>query len=562
MPSVLLETLTTARDLGRLHEIAAVLIRHGLGDTVRRLGLAGLLEQAGRALHWKGAEQLGREPEVRLREAFEALGPTFVKLGQVLAGRPDLLPPAWTEELSRLHEHATAVPIEEIRAQLVEDLGDEPEALFAAFDPEPLAAASIAQVHRATLRDGTAVVLKIRRPGIREVVEADLRLIARIAELAEAELPELRRFRPRGLVRRFSSSLRNELDLRLEAKNAVRLASNLAPDALLVVPRMFPVWTRERLCVMEYLEGPSLGDWVRAGKQDGASGPGLAARIAAVGADAVLRSVLVDGCFHADPHPGNLILLADGRVGLIDFGMVGFLSATRRREFLDILQAVVTRDTDLAVSVLLGWTDADVDTDLLAQDCAGFIDRYHGLPLSEFDTAELLGDLLSLVRENDLFLPSDVAMLLKVFLSLDGLGRLLDPNFVMAKHLEPFARAAWREQHSPLTVVRRGMRGFGALLQTLPGDLKQLARQTRRGRVHLELDVEGLDRLTQRIDRSVSRLTVGLITAALIVGTAISLTVPGGPTVAGLPLFGFLGFTSSLAAGLWVLWSVLRSGRR
>jgi len=555
---LLLEALNTARDLGRLHEIASVLVRHGMGEAVRRLGVGRVLERAGRALHWKGGESLAKEPQVRVREALEQLGPTAMKLGQILAGRSDLLPPVWTEELSRLHERATPIPFEKLREQLEADLGTDPDAVFRDLDPVPLATASIAQVHRASLPDGTQVVLKIRRPDIEKSAEADLRLLARLAELAEERMPELRRFRPRSLVRQFARSLRGELDLRVEAKNAERLRENLQADGGIVVPRIHARWTRERLCVMDFLEGPSIAEWIRLGKPDGRAPAVIAAR----GAEAVLRMVFVDGCFHADPHPGNVILVPDGRLGLVDFGMVGYLSESRRLEFLDLLVAIAAGKVDAVVDILLGWSADDVDVDLLAQDCTALLNRYYGLSLRQIDTGHLLNELTALLRENGLFLPNEVALLLKVFVTLDGLGRQLDPDFVTATHIEPFAAEAWRQRHSPVGVMRRGAREFGAILSTLPRDLRSLANRAKRGKIQLAIDMEGLDRFGRTLDRSTNRLTVGLITAALIVGTAISLTVAGGPQVMGLPFFGLFGFASSMTAGVWLLWSILRSGRR
>ena len=557
-PVIPLGALHTTRDLSRLHEIASVLIRHGLGDLVRRLGLGRVLARAGRTLH-RSVEGNGftKPPEVHLREALEELGPTFVKVGQLLAGRSDLLPAAWTEELARLHERAAPVPFEQLLGQLVEDLGAEPDEVFRDFDPNPLAAASIAQVHRASLPSGEPVVLKIRRPGIHATAEADLRLLGRLAEQAERRMPEMLRFRPRSLLREFARSLRGELDLRVEAKNAERLHANLPQGSRIVIPRIHGRWTSERLCVMDYLEGPSIGRWLREGQPDGAD----PARVAQLGAEAMLRMIFVDGCFHADPHPGNVILMRGGMLGLVDFGMVGYLSEGRRVEFLDLLLATVSRHEDDVVDILLSWSNGDVDVRLLRQDCAAFLDRYHGIRLSQLDIGALLSDLAALLRENDLFLPNDVALLLKVFVTLEGLGRRLDPDFEMAVHVEPFATSAWREHHSPGAVVRRGAREVGALLATLPRDLHGLAARIRQGRLHVEVDVGHLNELGHRLDRSANRLTVGLVTAALIVGTAISLTLTGGPRVYDLPVFGVLAFLSSVAAGVWLLWSILRSGR-
>jgi len=558
--TMLREALSTARDLGRLHEIASVLVRHGLGDVVRRLGIAGLLERAGKVLRWEATAGLSQKaPQQHFREALEDLGPTFVKLGQILAGRTDLLPPEWTDELAKLHEQATRVPQDQIRAQVVADLGADPDELFSHFESEPLAAASIAQVHRAELPDGTPVVLKIRRPGIRAVVEADLRLMRRMAELVHNEMPEMRRFRPRNLVRQFERTLLNELDLRMEARNVERLARTLDGADNIVIPRVHSQYTCEQLIVLDYLGGTSVDEWLRAGRPGDADPK----EVARVGADVVLRMVLVEGFFHADPHPGNVLLLADGRLGLLDFGMVGRLSETRRIEFIQLLFGVVERRELEVVDLLLGWSpDAETEIDQLTQDTLALLDRYHGVPLKHLDLTAMLTDVAALLRDNNLFLPNDVALLLKVFITLDSLGRKLDPDFEMVSHVEPFARRVLRAYWSPGAVARRGALQLGQLLVGLPNDVKRLLISARRGRFKLEIDMRRLETFGQQINRSANRLTVGVVTSALIVGTAIALTVSGGPTIFGLPLFAFLGFLGSIGTGVWLLWSILRSAKR
>jgi ubiquinone biosynthesis protein len=554
-----LETLGTARDIGRLHEIGSVLIRHGLGDLVHRTGIARRLERAGRALHWSAPERTARvgSPE-RLRLALEELGPTFVKLGQLLGNRPDLLGPEWTLELSKLLEHATPLPFEELVVQLEEDLGAPPGEVFAELEREPLASASIAQVHRAKLADGTRVVLKIRRPGIVEVVEADLRLLARLAELLEEELAESRRFHPRAVIRQFERSIRHELDLTSEARSSERIAQNLAGEAYLVIPRIHWQWTTQRLLVQDFLDGPSAGTWARAGRQ-GPFDPKLAA---AHGAQAVLRMVFVDGLYHADPHPGNVLLLPEGRLGLVDFGMIGRLSEERRVEIVTLLAATARHRAEQVVDVLLGWsTDDEVDLDLLTQDCAAFIERYEGLPLAKLDTTAMLRDIADIVRANEIALPADVTMLLKFMLTLDGTGKLLDPEFDVAGHVAPFAERLLAERRSPVAVLRRGTRDVEELLAHLPQDLKRIVTRVRRGRFKIDLDLERLEHFAQQIDRSANRMTIGLITSALIIGTAIGLNVGQGPKLVGMPVFALLGFLTSLVIGLWLIVSILRSKR-
>ena len=550
--SIVLQTLGAARDLGRLHEIAAVLAKHGFADLVRRLGIASGVEQAGRLLHLEGMRGLadkGREESVR--EALEELGPTFVKVGQILAGRSDLLPPTWTRELARLHQSAAPVPIEEIRAQLVEDLSCPPEEVFEHFDPEPLAAASIAQVHRARLVSGEEVVLKVRRPGIRQKVEADVRLLGRLAELAERELPELARYRPRSLVRQATRSLLRELDLRYEARNARRLF-DLCRDGGIAIPRVHDRWTRERLLVLDFLEGPSMGEWLASGEGSGAD----RVRAAREGADAVLEMVFVHGFFHADPHLGNVLVLEDGRLALVDFGMVGVLSDERRLEFLELLAGVSEGEVDRVVDVLLDWShDGRVDEDVLREECAAFIERYRDLALRDLDTGALLADVTTLLRANDLFLPEDVALLLKVFVTLEGLGLELDPGFVMSRHIEPFAVQALVELRSPSAVARRGARLLTRILTRVPRDGRRFLKRLRSGRAGVDIDVPQLDHFSAVVSRSANRVTIGLVTSALIVGTAIC------TSVAEEPLPAWLGFASSVVVGAWLILSILRSGR-
>ncbi len=560
-PMSVLEVLSAARDLGRLQEIASTLIRHGLGDVVQSLGLGTLLRRAGRVLHWDALASVREMPlPERVRRALEELGPTFVKFGQLLAGRPDLLPPDWTSELANLLERVSPVPYAEIAAQLEEDLGMPPGAAFASFDAVPLAAGSIAQVHCARLPSGEDVVLKVRRPGIRGVVEADLRLLARLAEIVEAELVNLRRYRPRQLVRHFSRTLRAELDFDLEARHTIAIGAQLTPENGVRVPKVFEAYSRERLLVLERFRGVSANHWLSDPSLAEIDGPSLARR----GADAVLEMVFEHGLYHADPHPGNVIFLGQGELGLLDCGMVGRLTDARRREFLGLLVAVFQRDEGRAAEMLVAWggDDREVDMELLAQDVRAFIDRWYGTALGKVDTGALIEDVLAVIRENGLFLPPDVASLLRVFTLLDGLGRALDPGFDLTAQLEPIVRRALSRHHSVRALLRRHGGDFVGLVADLPRDLRSILARLRRGRFQMRFDVAQLDDFSAQINRSANRLTIGMVTAALIVGTSIGMTVDRGPRLFDLPLFGFVGFLSSAALGFALLWSIVRSGRR
>jgi ubiquinone biosynthesis protein len=541
----------TARDLRRAREIASVLLRHGLADVARRSGVSSLW----RALRPGLAPPLD-QPE-RVRRALEDLGPTFVKLGQLLAGRSDILPPEWTRELARLREEVRPEPWERVREQLAEDLGGDPEQVFADLEREAMAAGSIAQVHRARLADGTRVVLKVRRPGIREVVEDDLRLLARLARRAD-ESSDLGPLDPARIVRELSRAMQGELDLRAEARHGATFARNLAHRPEVVVPRVHERWTRERLLVLDYVEGPSAASWL-AGDRSVEVDP---VRVARLGAEIVLEMILDHGFYHSDPHQGNVLFLPGDRIALLDFGQVGRLGERRRAELERMLAGIAGRDGEAVVGVLLGWTRDSAepgDPEALREDCGDFIERWRDLRLEEIDLSRLLADVAHIVRENGLRLPGEVALLIKTLATLDEFGRALDPGFRMASVIESRLARTLAERASPLAALRAGLRGVTRASAGLPNALSDAMAVVRRGRLGVRIEVSRLDAFNRQIDRSANRLTIGMVTAALIVGTAISLTIRGGPELLGLPVFGLLGFVSSTLAGVVLVAVIYRS---
>ena len=556
---MLWQALNAARDLGRVQDIAAVLIRYGFGDVVQRIGMSGALEKAGKVLHWKKAEELARlRPPERLRRVMEELGPTFVKLGQVLATRVDLFGPEWLEEFGKLQDKAPAVDYAEIKKQLTEDLGVAPEKVFALTVTEPLAAASLAQVHKARLEDGRWVVLKVRRPGIRPVVEADLRLLHRLAEIIESEAPDLRQYRPCELVQQFSRSLRSELDFAAEGRHAERIAENLSEDSGIVVPGTHWQWTGERLSVQDFIDGIPGRDL------DAVNEAGLDRhRIAQRGTRAILDMILVHGFFHADPHPGNIKYLSGDRIGLLDFGMVGRLSEERRHEVAELLYGLVSRDSARVARILLDWSlDSEADPDRLQEDIVAFIDHYHGVPLEQLDMAAMVGDMTAVLRQHGLILPADLVLMLKAFITMEGMGRRLDPDFDMASEAAPLIEQVLKRHYSPSSVARRLQQSLletARVLGGLPDDLSRLLRAARRGRIEVHVDVKSLHEVSSRLDRAVSRLTLGIVTAALIIGSAIAMNVD--PSEDGVPILGLMGFVGAALGGVWLLISIWRSGR-
>ena len=559
------QAVGAARDLSRAQDIAGVLIRYGFGDMVRRLGMADALSKAGKVLHWQVPDELARlEPPARARRALEDLGPTFVKLGQILATRVDLFAPEWIDELSKLQDAAPAVPFEAVRAQLTEDLGETPEAAFATLNTQPLAAASLAQVYRATLHDGREVVLKVRRPGIRPTVEADLRLLTRLAETIDADMPELHRYHPQAVVREFAVSLRRELDFAAEGRSAERIRAHFAGHDDIVIPAIHWQWSGERLNVQDYIAGIP-GRNLAAVDAIGLDRRQLARR----GADAVLKMTLEDGFFHADPHPGNVFYLPGNRIAFIDFGMVGRLSESRRYEVASLMHGLVSGDSETVANILLDWRDgedlgADTDPARLHNEIDTFVDQYKGVPLKRLSLSGMLADLVAILRDNRLTLPADLALLIKAFISLEGMGRQLDPDFDMAGEAAPYLERTMIAHQSPAALARRGWRaarGAADLIAGLPQDLSQLLRAAKRGKLRVEVEVLPLKHFGDRIDRAVSRLTIGIVTAALIIGTSIVMSMAGEGLMAGLSTYALIGFLGAVIGGVWLLLSIRRSNK-
>lgn len=450
--------LLSRRDRARLQEVVGIASRFGLGVLLARLGLE-------RGVAAEGAPGETRSLPVRTRLALEALGPTYVKLGQILAMRGDLLPPEWTQELERLHSHAPTLPFEELRPAVEEALGQPPEEAFATVDTTPLAAASMAQVHRARLQDGREVVLKIRRPGIRPRIESDLRLMAQLAAALEATSAEARRFGPVGMTRQLADAILAELDFTQEGRNADRLRADFAGDARVVLPEIHWAWTSETLLVMDHIAGipPRDGDTLRAAGIDPES-------IAALGADIVLDMVLIHGRFHGDPHPGNMLCLPGNRIALLDMGMIGHVSPKRREEFIGFVQSLAAGDPALLADVLAAWSEGgEVPRARLRAVADRLVARHGG---GRVVLSDMVADFLPLLREEGVTLPPDLLLAFKAMVTLDGVVTRIAPGFDLS---DAMRRATLRIARARLSPER-----WWPILQSLAWELGRVSEDAPR----------------------------------------------------------------------------------
>lgn len=539
--------LHTGKDLLRMNELATILLKYGFADVIRRLGLSTPVEHAGKLVRSSmRPDMLRMGTAERLRHAMEEMGPTFVKLGQVLATRVDLFPLDWIAEFEKLQDQATAIPYEDLVPHIEAALGKPLESAFARIDSKPIGVASIGQVHSGLTRRGQKVVLKIQKPGIRAKIESDLRLLDQLAKLAADNSVELRRYRPVELVREFKRSLTRELDFTIEARNADRIRKNMRSLKWLTVPRVYWELSSQTLQVQEHI----LGIPGRATDQLDAEGLDRVL-IARRGALAAWKMALEDGFFHADPHPGNFIIQSSNRIAMLDFGMVGKLSHSRREQILQITRSVVLREAEQCAAVLSNWSDGQpVRFDQLVSDVEDVISQYHGISLSQLDISALLTDITALVRNHNLVLPSDIALFIKAIITLEGFGRLLNPDFDLMTEAEPLLKRMIRTRYSPVRLAKSlSLRALDVVDKVYaPPHASNLPPQQEGS-----IDPRHLERLVARLERGQYRQVQALLVAAGFIGGSLMLAGRVPPAPWEISLFGLIIFLGSAGWASWLM---------
>lgn len=509
------------KNAGRMREIVAAMTRFGFGTLVDRLGLRPFRSES-----YENDPRATQPLPVRIRLLFEQLGPTFIKVGQILGGRPDLVPPDFVREFEKLQDQVPPVPFNALRPVIEAELGKPLSELFASFDPEPLATASIAQVHVARTLDGTEVVVKVLKPDVDKLLTQDLDILDTLALLIERYVAEMRSFRPRQLVAEFRRALLAETNFNMEAHNITRYRANFVGNDFLVIPKVYPELSSNHVLTLERLKGIKLGDYaaVRAAGID-------TREILRRGMDCFFQSMLVDGFFHGDPHGGNILVLEGPRLGLLDFGQVGRLSPKAKDGLVNMFVATLAQDYDQLVleymdmSQSSGASRGSATVTAIQKEVADVFAPYHGLPLKDIPMGRLLMEASGMAFRHKIAVPRDMVLVFKAVMTLEGIGRALDPEFDLVSAASKYTRLILKERYAPKKVAKELLfigRDWMRLAEKTPRQLTEILRQVENGELNLHLQVAGLDQHARAQLMGLSRIAISVLACGLLIAAVLS----------------------------------------
>ncbi len=551
----------TYRNINRLRQIITVFAKHGFYRFLDEMNLTSIIPILKRI---NKAER--KEVEVsaiprRIRLVFEELGPTFIKLGQMLSTRQDLIPDEYVNEFKKLQDEVPPFDIKTVKETIEDELKYPCDVLFDTFDDEPIAAASIAQVHRATLSDGTKLIAKVQRPRIEKTTETDISILFTLAGLVARYIPALEWYNPVGIVEEFSRSMRKELDFIIEAANAERMARYFEDDPKLKVPKVYWEYTTKRVLIMEYIEGISIGDIPRL-KSEGYD-MGL---IAKNSVNIFLKQVLVHGFFHGDLHPGNILILKDNRIALIDFGIVGRINKKMMESFATIFISLLREDYEAIAEeyVEMGLFTGSVDLEEFKRDIRDVVEPYYGRPLKDVKSGELMLETIRVGMKHGIKVQKEFLLLSRSSMTLEGVARQIDPEFNLLEEGKPFIKSLLVQRFSPARVTNDVYKAVKELTQfsaIFPRQLKILLKKMITDNFSIEFNHKGLEDLIGELDRASNRLSFSMVISALIIGSSVVMFLSKGPLYAGLSILGIIGYCLAGLFALVLAFLIIRSGK-
>ncbi|MBI2400411.1 MAG: hypothetical protein HYV23_05050 [Deltaproteobacteria bacterium] len=550
------------KSVGRLREISTVLARHGFFPLMERLHLSKLVSIPLRLM----GRKITREKEelnepTRARLAMEELGPTFIKFGQILSTRPDVVPHEFIIEFLKLQDSVTPFPFKDAVKVIEAQFGRPVSELFSSIEETPVAAASIAQVHRAVTRDGQEVMVKVQRPGIEQTVDTDIAILGYIARLVEKYIPESRLYDPSGMVEEFSAVIHREMDFTLEASYMEKFRENFSGDARVMVPKVYWDCTGKKVLTMERVVGIKV-DKVGSLKEAGID----TEQVAHVIADVFFKQVFEFGLFHGDLHSGNIFVLSEDRIALVDFGIVGRIGQEMKQNLADILIGLATQDFDSTVKVYhrMGILPEGIDRASFEREYYDIILHYFGRPFKYVKIGELLLDYIRLAARYDITFPRELLLFDKCIIELEGLAKVLYPEVNLLEESEPYARRLYVERFTPSSFAAKAFSTAGEykdLLSVFPSRADRIMKKIVDDKLRIEFLHRGLEDFMGEVDRSSNRLTFAIIVAALIVGSSMVIAAEAAPKIFGLSALGLLGFIIASILGFWLAVQILRSGK-
>ena len=549
------------KNINRLREITTILIKYGFDYFVKQLGLANLISKGEKILKLKPSKIAQLSLPVRVRLALEELGPTFIKLGQILSTRPDLIPSDYIEELQKLQDEVPPFAYEQVEKAIKRELGADVSEIFKLFEQIPFAAASLGQVHQAILKDGEKVVVKVQRPDIEKIIETDLDILFHLARLTEKHIPDSRLYDPVGIVEEFAKVIRLELDYGTEGRNAERFKKNFEGEEIIYTPKIYWEFSSKRILTMELIEGikiNALEELDKAGYDR--------KKIAENGARAFMKQILIDGFFHADPHPGNMLVMKGEIIGFMDFGMMGRLDEETREKGVDLFIALMERNPDKIINEMLdlGIAPPEIDTRSLKIDIKEMIDRYYNKPLKEIRLGELINQLVEISTKYQIKMPAEFTLLGRSLLTIEGIGLELDPDFNLAEKAKPYVKEIILERKSPQRLFVKFLNDLNELYNLIiliPRQLNKTLKKMEKGTFKLEFQHRGLENLISALDKAANRIAYSLILAAIIIGSSLIMQTDKGPHFMGFPVIGVLGFLIAAILGLGLVIIIIRSGK-
>ena len=561
----ILKIRKTYRNIHRIRQILNVFVKHGFGQFVELLNLHKFIPFRKRFKLFPEVELTETTIPERLRRVFEELGPSFIKLAQVLASRPDMISERYADEFEKLQDEVAPFPFEDVKTIFESDTGQTIENVFSFIDKTPAAAASIAQVHYAVLKDGSKVVLKIQRPHISQMIENDISIMSIIVELMVRYIPETNFFNPKGIVAEYEKTIKKELNFLEEARNIERFHKNFENDVDVLIPKLYKELTTPRVIVMERIIGVKIDD-IETMRETGIDMPLIARNLIKI----YFKMMLDHGFFHADPHPGNIFVMPDGRIGIVDFGIVGWLSTEVMDGIAGVFLALVNKDFSslfdqfIELGMITDETDYEKTKREFMIDVTEFLAPMYDMPLADINYVEYLNTITHLALRHKVKVPSSILMVNKCNMIIDGLVRRLDPTFNFITVAAPYASKIMRRKYDFKKVYGKVEKNFSELSDSfinIPKQTRLLLRRLLRDEFNIRVLPVGLERFQRDIDRSTNRLSFSIIVGSIIMGSSVLALSGIGGKIFSMPALGTFGFVVAFILGVWLLISILRSGR-